>query len=383
MYLSNLRLKNFRNYKELNVEFPTGLIIFSGENAQGKSNILEAMYCLAITKSPRAQNDREMINFEALKDGMFSEIEATVERQDGPMTLRITLSGNLLQPNHDDSNISRTKKHIRINGIPHLASKAIGKVNAVLFSPDDIEVIMGSPASRRRYLDILLSQLSNEYLQSLQAYHRILSQRNHLLRSIKENRSSPEELDFWDRELCKTGAFILEERATGVNFLAKESAKTYSNLAYDDESLTIEYSPNIKASSHSKEEYRNIFADNLLEYRTRDIKAGMTLSGPHRDDLNICINKHAVSIAASRGQARTAALALKLSEAKFLAKYRQEEPILLLDDALSELDSSRKLFLLREISKKKQVFLTTVDVEKTGEGIPIAASYTIKNGGLI
>lgn len=383
MRLSNLRLKNFRNYKELDVEFPSGLIIFSGENAQGKSNILEAIYCLAITKSSRAQSDKEMINFEALNEGIFSEIEATVERQDGPMTLHLTLSGNLLQYDQKDSNIPRTKKHIRINGIPHLASKAVGKVNAVLFSPDDIEVILGSPASRRRYLDILLSQLSNEYLKTLQTYHHILSQRNHLLRSIRENRANIEELDFWDKELCKAGTFILDKRVTCVHFLAEESAKTYSSLAYDDESLAITYSPSIKVSSLPKEDYQDIFSEHLLKHRLRDIQAGITLSGPHRDDIDICINEHALSTTASRGQARTAVLALKLSEAKFLAEHRLDEPILLLDDALSELDDSRKLFLLQEISKKKQVFLTTIGVEKTSADIPVAASYTIKNGELI
>lgn len=353
MYLSRLALTNFRNFRSLELSLPAGMIVLMGANAQGKSNLLEAAYLLAIAKSYRATSERELVHWEAIEEASSTSpgqglITGEVELESGRLRVVIGLQvaavegvgGPLVQ------------KQIRVNGVSTTASGLVGRVNAVLFTAGDIELVQGSPSLRRRFLDILLSQVDRSYLRSLQRYQRVLAQRNHLLRLIREGRSSRQELDFWDAELVKEGTAVITRRDQAIGQLAPLAIRAYGELAGNREELTVTFQPSVPASE---------LAGVLREQRDREVGAGMTLSGPHRDDFALTVEGMSAAIYASRGQARTIALALRLAEATFLKEERGEEPILLLDDVLSELDTERRHQVLEEAGRYQQALITTAE----------------------
>lgn len=252
----------------------------------------------------------------------------------------------------DQTPAALVRKRIRINGVPRRAVDVVGQVNSVLFGSPDIEIIHGSPLLRRRYMDITNSQFDRQYLRSLQRYTKVLQQRNHLLKLIGERRAAADQLDFWDHELLENGAYIMQQRSSTVEEL-NTFARTIHEEISSGERLQVNYLPSAGGD----------FAALLEDARGQDIARGMTLVGPHRDDLEFMVDDSNVGIYGSRGQQRTTALSLRLAEAKLLHSKTGEQPVILLDDVLSELDDSRRSQLLSSVTAYRQVLITATDTD--------------------
>ena len=375
MHLTSLHLRNFRNYQRLDLELPPGLVVITGGNAQGKSNLLEAVYLLAIGRSPRATNEREMVSWEALEDQGYGQVAATVDALQGSIRLQVDFQclerpSSASGPPGGVPAPPGVQKRVRINGVSRLTSELVGQLNAVLFDAADIQLIEGTPSLRRRYLDILLSQVDSTYLRALQRYQRVLSQRNHLLRLIRERRGREDELEFWDGELTQQGASLLASRFQAVATLAELAAPLYARLSGTEVGLDLEYLPTTGAPQEGEEELGQTFREALLRQRQREVALGMTQVGPHRDDLRLTVGGREVGLYGSRGDRRIAALALRLAEGEFLATRRGDEPVLLLDDILSELDSTRRQQVLKAVGRYRQVLMTTTEAAPLDGGDP-------------
>ncbi len=349
MQLTNLTLTNFRSYRQLDLALGPGLTVVSGENGQGKSNLLEAAYLLAIGRSQRAVTERELVSWEAAEAGGYAIVGAALDGPNGPLELRIGL---------DCREGSGTAKQIRVNGAPKRASDLVGMMGAVLFAAEDIDLVFGPPRGRRRYLDVLLAQVSRRYVQALSRYQRVLAQRNTLLRALRERRAGEEELTFWDEALVKEGAMVLNERWSSMTALAQAAVSAFERLSSQGV-LSVAYVGT--AAEPEDGDGERALREALRSSRDQERARGMTLVGPHRDDLQLLLNGVEASRHASRGQARLAALALRLGEARLLAERRGDQPLLLLDDALSELDERRRQLVLEEACCYPQTIVTTAD----------------------
>ena len=351
MYLRNVELTNFRSYRSLELSLEPGLTVLHGDNGTGKSNLLEASYLLAIGKSYHASTERELVSWEAAEAGGYCIIAGTVARADGDVDLRVGL---------DCAGQSNTaQKRIRVNGVPKRASDMVGALSAVLFTADDIDLIFGSPQGRRRYLDIMLSQLGGQYVHALQRYQRVLTQRNALLRSVRDGRASDSELVFWDESLCREGALVLGARFDAMQRLVRLVSDAFTRLEATDQ-LDVSYTATVDFEERPTAE---ALAVALERNRGAERNAGMTLVGPHRDDLKIVMNGVEMSKHASRGQARLAALSLRVAEGELLEERRGDAPVILFDDVLSELDVRRRTLVLEEASQYTQSIITTTDVD--------------------
>lgn len=368
-----------------------GLSFFQGGNGQGKSNLLEAIYVLAIAKSPHASSDREMVRWESAKEGGHAQVGAIFRRDNERLKIQLDIqclpgpSGEV-QQNGRQSNLegSTVQKRIRVNGLPRLASELVGEINAVMFSAQDIQMVHGSPWVRRKYLDVLLSQLDHNYLRSLQKYQKILYQRNHLLRSIREGRAQEDELEFWDSELVAEGEYIVSRRYQAIQAISGAARSLNSELTGSGEVLDMIYKPS--AGDKEVDEVERIaaaFKRALEAQRRREVNQGITLSGPHRDDIQLLIDGMDAGLYASRGQARTIALSMKLAEASYLAQQRGQEPILLLDDVLSELDAARRDCVLAKASQFQQCLVTTTDMDLVGDAVAFSASRFVVYHGRV
>lgn len=345
------------------------MILLEGANGQGKSNLLEAAYLLAIAKSNRASMDREMVRSEArIGPQPHAQILAHLTLADGDVRLQVDFSpsGNSGNP-HSEAETATSEaaifhKSFRVNGVGRRASSVVGVLNAVMFGAEDLELVYGTPSIRRRYLDILISQLDDRYLRSLQRYHKILAQRNHLLKRIRHRSASPDELQFWDVELIAEASFIIEQRANTLASLNDIVAPLHSELAGADDMLELVYRPSIDIPQEvTVDVAAEILTEGLADERSREIAQGFTILGPHRDDVEPQIAGMQASAYASRGQVRTVVLAMKLAEAEHLKRRRGQEPVLLLDDVLSELDSGRRNLVLDKAATYQQCFITTAE----------------------
>ncbi len=347
--LTNLTLTNFRSYRQLDLVLGPGLTVISGENGQGKSNLLEAVYLLAIGKSYRAVTERDLVSWQAAEAGGYAIVAAALDGPQGPLELRVGL---------DCREGSSTSKQVRVNGAPKRTSDLVGMMGAVLFAAEDIELVSGPPSGRRRYLDVLLAQVSRRYVQTLSRYHRVLAQRNTLLRAMREGRAREEELAFWDDALVKEGAVVLSERWSSMTTLADFTASAFQRLSSQDV-LSIAY---VGTAAEPKDgDGESVLREALRASRDQERARGMTVVGPHRDDLRLLLNGVEATRHASRGQARLAALAMRLGEARLLAERRGDQPLLLLDDALSELDERRRELVLEEACCYPQTIVTTAE----------------------
>jgi len=377
LIIEHLSLTNFRNYTGLELELPPSIMVFQGDNAQGKSNLLEAIYLLATSRSPRATNERELINWCALREELpVCRLAADVQKARGNLSLEIALQGKPAALSEADDSFSQWQsapkapsihKRIRVNGVVRRAVDLVGQINVVLFSVQDINIVGGEPALRRRYLDITNSQIDSHYLRQLQRYHRVLWQRNRLLHQIAENQASPDELSFWDQELVQTGAYLTVQRDHMVAALEHLAQAIHDEVSSDQGKLRLAYLRSIdkeRGKGDSRiEEIAEVFARSLQAARKKEIAQGMSLVGPHRDDLRFLTNGTDLGVFGSRGQQRTAALSLKLAEAKFMLSKNEEHPILLLDDVLSELDGQRRRHLLSSVTSYQQVLMTTTSLD--------------------
>ena len=359
--------------------------IFQGENGQGKSNLLEAIHILSVAKSLRARSDKEIISWDLPKDVNFGQIQAIVNRNETILKLQLDISS--IDPFIDeeiDSPIN-FQKRFQVNGIPRKASKIVGELNAVLFTSQDLELILGGPSHRRRFMDILLSQVDSNYLRSLQKYQRVLYQRNHLLRTIRGEFSREVELTYWDQQLVSYGANIITARMKMIEEIYKHLVPIHGNLTSSIEPCQLNYK-SISTLSKFNDQQALIgeFYTKLQNRRKDEINRGISLIGPHRDDLEILISGKEARAFASRGQARTFGLSLRLAEAAYLSKHRADEPVLLLDDVFSELDLPRRNQVLESTKRYEQVLITTTDFNLL-DSILLSESrkYNVKSGNII
>ncbi|MCI0811368.1 MAG: DNA replication/repair protein RecF [Chloroflexi bacterium] len=379
-YLSRLRLTNFRNLIHLDLGLSPGVTVYYGPNAQGKTTLLEAIYILCIARSFRAENEREVVNFQAAKAGEQALVDGTIEK-DG-QRLRVIVGYQPTQRSNQEGNglAYNVRKEIRVNRLKRTAGELIGQVNAVLFSAADIELVQGPPSGRRRFLDILLSQADPMYLKGLQRYHRVVQQRNQLLRLLREGRAKSDELAFWDDELVREGAWITWRRYEAMRELTPACVRHHQDLSGPEENLEVEYRPSVSLAADVTAVEDN-FREALAAASHRERARPVTAVGPHRDDFNLMINGADMGVFASRGQARTMALTLRLAEAEFLASVRGEGPVVLFDDALSEMDSTRRRRLLEKATRYEQVLITTTDLEQVSGFFGSGADYRyVANG---
>jgi len=379
-YLSRLRLTNFRNLVHLDVGLSPGVTVYYGPNAQGKTTLLEAVYLLCIARSFRADNEREVVNFDAAKAGEQALVDGTIEK-DG-QRLRVIVGYQPTQRTSQDTNglAYNVRKEIRVNRLRRTAGELIGEVNAVLFSAADIELIQGPPSGRRRFLDIVLSQADSVYLKGLQRYQRVVQQRNQLLRLIRDGRAQGDELAYWDDELVREGAQITWRRYEAMRELTAACVRHHEDLSGPEEVLEVEYRPSVRLAGDVGEVEDN-FREALAAAGHRERAMPVTAVGPHRDDFSLHIDGADMGVFASRGQARTLALALRLAEAEFLASVRGEGPVVLFDDALSEMDSSRRHRLLEKATRYEQVLITTTDLDQVNDFFGARANYLYVSNG--
>lgn len=355
MVIESIKLVNFRNYENLELSIDPGTNIFHGENAQGKTNILESVYLAGTTKSHKGSKDREMIR--------FGEEEAHIR-------LYLNRDGSRYKI---DMHLKKNKpKGIAINGIPiRKASELLGLGNFVFFSPEDLNIIKSGPGERRRFVDLELCQLSKVYLFHLSNYNKILNQRNKLLKEIGFRPEYMDTLDIWDSQMVQYGQKVIEEREDFVRRLNEIIGGIHRRLSGGREELFIRYEKNVEPQD---------FARRLLENQEKDLKFKTTQAGPHRDDL--CFLIHGVDIRkfGSQGQQRTAALSLKLSEIELVKQEIKDTPVLLLDDVLSELDSNRQKYLLDGIHDIQTLITCTGIDEFVQNRFQIDRVFTVTGG---
>lgn len=377
MRVRRLQLADYRNFSRLDFSLPTGPVVIVGANAEGKSNLLEAVYLLSTMRSPRADSDGELIRWQAAQvEGAppLARLVAEVEGRSGPLRLEMVIvarSGDLGSFAARSAGVPRANKVVRVNGVARRLADAVGQLNAVLFTAHDMEVIDGPPSLRRRYLDITISQVDGGYLRALQRYAKVLLQRNHLLKRVQEGSARREELAFWSQELVREGSYIIRARALTVASLGPLAAAAHAALTEGQEELALVYQPQLggavdglQAASLSRGELAAAFAQAVGQWGEREIRAGVSLLGPHRDDLLFHLNGISAATFASRAQQRTIALALRLAEARYLLERRGESPVLLLDDVLSELDGRRRAAVLAAIADYEQVLVTATELDR-------------------
>ncbi len=390
MYLSHLSLTNFRNFPHLELDLPPGVVVFYGSNAQGKTSLLEAIYLLAIARSFRAENEHEVVNWQAATEEGSALVAGAIERSEERLRVHI---GYQCSPTSDARASSSgsngrpfgVRRQIRVSRVKRTAAEVVGLVNAVLFNAEDIELVQGAPAVRRRFMDILLSQVDQSYLKTLQRYQRVLQQRNRLLRILQERRGEEDELTFWSQELVREGSSIIGRRHLAMAALADLCRERHADLTGDTEDLTVKYVPNVPRGGEigSDADTEREFFEALETNRSKELRTGTTAVGPHRDDFTLYAGGVDMGTYASRGQARTIGLSLRLAEAAYLKSVRGEEPILLLDDVLSELDSFRRSRVLEVVLQYQQVIITTTDLGPLRESDLGGATYhEVKEGAV-
>jgi DNA replication and repair protein RecF len=378
MLLAHLSLTNFRNFVRLERDLPAGATILVGANAQGKTSLLEAIHYLAGATSPHSTNDRQLINFLSLQEpAPFCRIVAEFQRMDRLHRIEIRIR---LEPTGSLGD-HRLRKEILINGLKKKVGDLAGMFNVVMFLPQDMRVIEGPPDVRRRQLDFTLSQADPIYAQSRQEYAKVLSQRNALLKQLQDRNQVNDEITFWDEKLTNLGATLMLSRARALYELEQIVAKIHTELTRTSERLRMIYKPaydpdpnpqgqlglpletTLDWNKLSREKLQEGFLKALSRTRRDEIRRGMTLIGPHRDDFRIHANGIDLHLYGSRGQNRTAMLAMKLGEVEWLQSRTGEWPVLLLDEVLAELDPERRQDLLARLATVNQALLTSADLK--------------------
>ncbi len=338
MNIRKIKLSNFRNYESTEISLSPNINIIYGDNAQGKTNLLEAIYIASIGKSYRADKEVEVIKFKE----PYSRINLEYEKNDKIKNIEFFIDSN-------------NKKQIKHGDTVVRSSDHIGEINVVIFSPDSMNIIKGSPSKRRKFLDILICQISKTYLYNLQQYNKILKLKNSVLKSDFD-RIDNTYLDILDEKLSEFAYLIISDRNKMINYIKEKAEKIHENLTCKKESFDIKYIS----------DYKNLTQQDILsslkKSRKQDIMRKMSTKGPQKDDFEVYINEKKVDVYGSQGQKRTSLLTLKLSEFEVLMEKKEERPILLLDDVLSELDNSRIIYLLEYI-QNYQTILTTTEID--------------------
>ena len=354
MWIKKIKIKNFRNYESEEINLEKNINIFYGQNAQGKTNIIESIFLCSLGKSFRTKKDKEMIKLN--EQNAVVEVEYEKSDRDGKIKIEI---GN--------------KKNIYLNGIKiKKLSELLGNLNIVIFTPDDINILKGGPQNRRRFLDIMISQLRPNYMHILNLYIKTMEQRNNYLRQIKEEHKDENLLEIWDEKLAEYAIKIYEYRKEFIEKIIKKLDVIHKNITNGEEQIELEY----VTECDSKEKYLKL----LKERRKLDIIKGFTTKGVHRDDFMIYINKKDIKIFGSQGQNRTAMLSLKLAELQVIYDEIGEYPILLLDDFMSELDKTRRKNFLENIEGTQVIITGTekLDIENLEY-----LEYNVSNGKVL
>lgn len=355
MIIKSLEIADYRNYESLEIQFDKGTNILYGDNAQGKTNILEAIYVAATTKSHKGSKDSEIINFDKDEAHIRTYIEKDNIETRVDMHLR----------KHKSKGIAVDGQKLK------KAADLLGLCNVVFFSPEDLGIIKNGPAERRRFIDMELCQLDNIYLYNLNNYNKIVNQRNKLLKDMFMNNDLKETLNIWDMQLVSYGNKIIERRRIFVDQLNEIIYDIHKKLSGGREELRIVYEPNVEIDE---------FEQKMKYSRERDIKAKMTTVGPHRDDFSIMVGDVDIRKYGSQGQQRTAALSLKLSEIELVKRITKDNPVLLLDDVLSELDSNRQNYLLNSIGDIQTIITCTGLEEFVNNRFEINRVFKVSNG---
>lgn len=358
MIIKSIELADYRNYDSLKLQFDKGTNILYGDNAQGKTNILEAIFVAATTKSHKGSKDKEIINFEKEEAHIRTYLEKEGVESRVDMHLR-----------------SSKSKGIAVDGQKlKKAADLLGLCNVVFFSPEDLGIIKNGPSERRRFVDMELCQLDSFYLYNLNHYNKIVNQRNKLLKDMYMNPDLKETLSIWDMQLVSFGSKIIERRSIFVEQLNEIIYDIHRKLSGDREELKIRYEPDVEIEGFEKK----------LKYsQDRDMKSKMTSAGPHRDDFSFMIGDIDIRKFGSQGQQRTAALSLKLSEIELVKKITKDTPILLLDDVLSELDSNRQNYLLNSIGDIQTIITCTGLEEFVNNRFEINKVFKVSEGTVI
>ena len=355
MIIQSLELENFRNYGTLSVHFDSRTNILYGDNAQGKTNILEAVYLSATTKSHKGSKDKDLINFAS---------------EEAHIRTYVTKDG---LENRVDMHLRKNKsKGIAINGQKiKKAADLLGLLNVVFFSPEDLSIIKNGPSERRRFVDMELCQLDSVYLHNLNHYNKIVNQRNRLLKDLYANPGLKDTLFLWDSQLVAFGQKIIERRNTFISQLNEIIYGLHLKLTGGKEELQIVYEPDVLALD---------FEEKLQKCQERDIRLKQTSIGPHRDDFSFAVGTVDIRKFGSQGQQRTAALSLKLAEIELVKKMTKDVPLLLLDDVLSELDSNRQNYLLNSIGELQTIITCTGLEEFVNNRFEINKVFKVSDG---
>ncbi|AWB42784.1 DNA replication/repair protein RecF [Paenibacillus sp. CAA11] len=369
MFVKNLSLEHYRNYGELKLDSFGSVNLLLGRNAQGKTNLLEAILVLALTKSHRTSKDKELISFQA----DAAVLAAQVEKKYGPVNLELRLS-------------SQGKK-AKLNGLEQRKlSDFIGALNVVMFAPEDLEIVKGTPGVRRRFLDMEIGQVVPSYLFHLQQYQKILVQRNNMLKQAWN--AGPEMqamLEIWNEQLAEHGVKIVKRRKQFIRKLQKWAADIHYGITDGSETLELSYLPSFSEPEEEEEAVLlEHFMIKLSQMKDQEIRRGMTLAGPHRDDLSFYINGKEAQVYGSQGQQRTTALSLKLAEIELIHEEIGEYPVLLLDDVLSELDPYRQTQLIETFQSKVQTFITATGMESINASrLKDASIFHVQDGQVL
>jgi DNA replication and repair protein RecF len=400
MRVAHLSLTNFRNYTRLEVDLPPGPLILVGRNAQGKTSLLEAIYYLATAESPHASHDRQLIHWLALRNDPRPYLKIVAEVHTASEIRRVEV--RIESEEVGAAREQRIKKTVLINGLKRRVGDLHGAVNVVLFLPQHMALVEGSPSDRRHYLDTTLCQIDPLYALALGEYQKILSQRNALLKQLQDrslNGDGAMQLEFWDSELCRHGAAIIAARATAIEQIERFAAAIHRELTEGAEHLRLAYQPAfdpldpdtpqmalgidvpVTRAGLTPEAIARRLREKLESSRTAEIERGITLTGPHRDDVRFLASGIDLGIYGSRGQGRTAVLSLKLAELAWMTDRAGEPPVLLLDEVLAELDPQRRRDLLRRLGGVEQSIMTTTDLNLfEPEFVAAVEKWTVMSG---
>lgn len=397
MLLQHLSLTQFRNFARLDVDVPPGATLIVGRNAQGKTSLLEAIYFLATLSSFHAESDRQLVNFiEGRKPLAVARLQATYEKAGRQHQLEVRIIKEQTR-----NGVDRGRKEVLVDGAKKKAGEVAGLFQAVLFLPQMLQIVEGSPGHRRRYLDLALSQVQPHYAEELAEYESVLSQRNALLKQLSENGGDPAQLEFWDERLGLRAAQILTARFRAVQELDALAGRVHRELTRGGEVLRINYQPSYdplpapdkqrvliqEPTDRSAVEQTKIeggYLKALKASRGEDIARGSTSLGPHRDEVRFLGNGVDLGSYGSRGQVRTTLLTLKLAELEWMYARSGHHPVLLLDEVLAELDERRRADLLARLGSQQQVLLTTTDYKLfTPEFLAGAKRWEIEEGRIV
>lgn len=395
MHVDHLSLQNFRNYARLELTLPHQPLVIYGDNAQGKTSLLEALAYLATARSPYTTTDRQLIHWRMETEILpYARLAADITTHGMYQRLEITL---MLENVGDIA--PRFKKVIKLNGVDKRVMDIIGLVTVVLFVPQDLSLIEGAPTERRRFMNDTLSQIDRDYYHALDNYEKLLPQRNALLKRIADKKAKPDELTYWDEQIATFGAVLIAGRQQLLRELEYLAQRAHADLTGQREMLTLVYQPSFMPTADDNGQqafqlfgldlHRQLsaleiapqFLQQLQREQADSIERGVTLSGPHRDELRLFINGRDAGLYGSRGQARTAILALKLAQLEWMKTRTGDYPLLLLDEVVAELDAKRRAYLFSRIHDQCQTLLTTTELDTfSAEFLARAQILYVENG---